>query len=64
MLRKFLVHATFLMLLLSSSLAAAASVNDNSVNEKVTLTYYGQSAFMLSHGNTKLIFDPYLSKSP
>jgi L-ascorbate metabolism protein UlaG (beta-lactamase superfamily) len=53
-----------LMLLLSSSLTAAASVNDNPVNEKVTLTYYGQSAFMLSHGNTRLIFDPYLSKSP
>jgi len=63
-LRKFLVYATFLMLLLSSSLTAAASVNDNPVNEKVTLTYYGQSAFMLSHGNTRLIFDPYLSKSP
>lgn len=64
MLKKILVYATFLMLLLSSSLVAAAGETGNSVDGKVTLTYYGQSAFMLSYGNKKLIFDPYLSKSP
>jgi len=63
-LKTFLVYATFLMLLLNSSLVAASGVNDNPVDERVTLAFYGQSAFMLSHGNTKLIFDPYLSKNP
>ncbi len=61
--KRFLVYLLFSMLLLSNSLAAAAELG-NSADGKVTLTYFGQSAFMLSNDNTKLIFDPYLSKNP
>ena len=32
--------------------------------EPVTLTYYGQSAFLLTCGETKLLLDPYLNSSP
>ena len=60
MLKRLTVYVVFAMLLLSGSLAAAAAESDG----QVTLTYYGQSAFMLSHGNTKLIFDPYFSNNP
>ncbi|HWR40909.1 MAG TPA: metal-dependent hydrolase, partial [Patescibacteria group bacterium] len=62
-LKKILVCATFFLLLLSSTLVAAAGAGDSAGGDRVTLTYYGQSAFMLSHGGTQLIFDPYLSKS-
>lgn len=30
----------------------------------VTLTYYGQSTFMLAHGETRLLIDPYLTGNP
>ncbi|MDF2572924.1 MAG: metal-dependent hydrolase, partial [Sporomusa sp.] len=61
--KRFLFYVVFSILLLSGSMTVEGA-NGNSSDEKVTLTYYGQSAFMLSHGNTKLILDPYLSKSP
>lgn len=62
--KRFWVYALFSILLLSSSLTAAAAGADGIADGKVTLTYYGQSAFMLSYGDKKLIFDPYFSKNP
>ena len=31
---------------------------------QVTLTFFGHAAFSLQHGDTTLLFDPYLSKNP
>lgn len=52
-------------LLLTSSIAVAAPANaTNLAQDETTLSFYGQSAFMLSHGDTHLIFDPWLTGNP
>jgi len=52
-------------LLLTSSIAAAEPTKAiNLTEEPTTLTFYGQSAFLLSHGDTRLIIDPWLTGNP
>ena len=52
-------------LLLTSSIATATPAKVTTLTQdQTTLTFYGQSAFMLSHGDTRLIIDPWLTGNP
>ena len=54
-----------LCLLLASPLASAApDAVFGWASTPTTLTFYGQSTFLLSHGDLKLLIDPYLDKNP
>ena len=48
----------------SSIVAAAPDKAISSPQDQTTLTFYGQSAFLLSHGDTRLIIDPWLTGNP
>jgi L-ascorbate metabolism protein UlaG (beta-lactamase superfamily) len=54
-----------LCLSLSASLAMAApDLLSNWAKTPTTLTFYGQSTFVLTHGETRLIIDPWLTGNP
>jgi len=62
---RILVCGILICLMIAGSIAAAAPGSAASWTEsKTTLTYYGQSAFMLTHGDTRLVFDPWFTGNP
>lgn len=63
MLKKVILGVALWVLTLGVVQTEAAGITWTK-SEPVTLTYYGQSAFLLSCGENKLIFDPYLNNSP
>lgn len=65
MLKKLAMAGIIICLTLGTSLAAAAPDSLFSWSQTpTTLTFYGQSTFVLTHGETKIIIDPWLSGSP
>ena len=65
MLKKFTLFAVVLCLTLGVSLAQAApDPLFNWAKTPTTLTFYGQSTFVLTHGETRLIIDPWLTGNP
>ena len=65
MLKKFTLFAVVLCLTLGVSLAQAApDPLFNWAKTPTTLTFYGQSTFVLAHGETRLIIDPWLTGNP
>ena len=65
MLKKFTLFAVVLCLTLGISLAQAApDPLFNWAKTPTTLTFYGQSTFVLAHGETRLIIDPWLTGNP
>ncbi|MDR3588311.1 MAG: metal-dependent hydrolase [Negativicutes bacterium] len=62
---RILVCGILICMMVAGSIAAAAPDTTNGWTEnKTTLTYYGQSAFMLTHGDTRLVFDPWFTGNP
>ena len=60
--KKLVLWSILLCLILGSSLAAAAPAKDTGwAGTQTTLTFYGQSTFLLSHGDTRIMIDPWLT---
>ena len=65
MLRKIVMLGVIVCLTLGASIAAAApDALFSWAQAPTTLTYYGQSTFMLTHGDTKVLIDPWFTGSP
>lgn len=60
---RILVCGILICMLVAGSIAAAAPGSGWAAG-KTTLTYYGQSAFMLTHGDVRLVFDPWFTGNP
>ena len=65
MLKRMVLLVIVLCLTLGVSLAQAAPDSlFNWAKTPTTLTFYGQSTFVLAHGETRLIIDPWLTGNP
>ena len=65
MFKKIALFGIILCLTLGSSMAQAAPDSLFQWSQTpTTLTFYGQSTFVLTHGDTKIIIDPWLNGSP
>ena len=65
MFRKIVMLGIIVCLAFGASIAAAApDTLFDWAKTPTTLTFYGQSAFVLTHGDTKIIIDPWLTGSP
>ena len=65
MIKKLVLLAIVLCLSVSASLALAAPDSlSNWAKTPTTLTFYGQSTFVLTHGETRMIIDPWLTGNP
>jgi L-ascorbate metabolism protein UlaG (beta-lactamase superfamily) len=65
MLKRLALFAVVLCLTLGAALAKAApDPLFNWAKTPTTLTFYGQSTFVLTHGETRLIIDPWLTGNP
>ena len=65
MVKKIALLGIILCLTLGSSMAQAAPDSLFHWSQTpTTLTFYGQSTFVLTHGDTKMIIDPWLNGSP
>ena len=65
MFKKLVLLVIALCLSLGASLALAAPDSlSNWAKTPTTLTFYGQSTFVLTHGETRLIIDPWLTGNP
>lgn len=52
------------VVLLTASVASAAEATKNWSENQTSLTFYGQSTFMLSRGDMNILFDPWFTGSP
>lgn len=65
MLKKLLIGVILTCLMLMTSIVFAAPESGfNWPRTPTTLTFYGQSTFVLSHADMKIIMDPYLTGNP
>jgi L-ascorbate metabolism protein UlaG (beta-lactamase superfamily) len=65
MFRKIIMLGIIVCLTMGASISAAAPDNLFSwAQAPTTLTFYGQSTFVLTHGDTKVLIDPWFTGSP